>query len=230
LPLPWMVGLEPASQDSASVPSVSSHPIRVLIADDHAVVREGLASIIVGETDMKLAGKAANGEEAVELWSNIKPDIGLFDLRMPVVDAVEAIKRIRSVDDNAKVIIITTFDGDEDIYRALRAGAKGYILKDATMEQIGACIRAVHAGKPFIPPPIAEKLATRLYFDDLSPREVEILQLMARGASNKDIAARLTVSLATVKFHVNNVMTKLGANSRTEAVAIAAKRGLVRTD
>jgi two-component system, NarL family, response regulator len=230
LPLPWTVGLEPASQDSASVPPVSSHPIRVLIADDHAVVREGLASIIVGETDMRLAGKAANGEEAVALWQSLKPDIGLFDLRMPLVDAVEAIKRIRAADDSAKVIIITTFDGDEDIYRALRAGAKGYILKDATMEQIGACIRAVNAGKPFIPPPIAEKLATRMYFDDLSPREVEILQLMARGASNKDIAARLSVSLATVKFHVNNVMTKLGANSRTEAVAIAAKRGLVRTD
>jgi DNA-binding NarL/FixJ family response regulator len=205
-----------------------SVPIRVLIADDHSVVREGLAAIIEAQPDMVLAGKGQDGHEAVDLWQRLKPDIGLFDLRMPGADAVHAIEAIRAADRDARIIILTTYDGDEDIYRALRSGAKGYILKDSSMEQITACVRAVHEGRSYLPPPVAAKLATRVGSDALTPRELEMLRLAAEGQTNKSIAARTGVSPATVKFHLNNAFSKLGATTRTAAIAIAVKRGLIR--
>jgi DNA-binding NarL/FixJ family response regulator len=204
--------------------------IRVLIADDHSVVRAGLAAIIQGQEDMTLVGAAVDGAQCVGLWRESKPDIGLFDLRMPGVDAVAAIESIRDIDANARIIILTTYDGDEDIYRALRAGAKGYILKDSTMEQITTCVRAVHAGRSYVPPPLAAKLASRVGSESLSSRELQVLQLAARGKPNKQIAAETGITAATVKFHLNNVFSKLGVNSRTAAIAAAARRGLLKLD
>jgi two-component system, NarL family, response regulator len=208
----------------------SQADIRIIVADDHAVVRQGLATIVKNHPGFALLGEAKDGNEAVALWSQHRPDLGLFDLRMPNMDAVAAIEAIRLVEPEARIIILTTYDGDEDIFRALRAGAKGYMLKDATLEQITACIEAVHAGRAYIPPPIAEKLAHRVSFDTLSERERTVLNNMAQGLANKEIAIEMDIALATVKFHVNNLMSKLGVSSRTEAIAIAAKRGLIRLD
>ncbi len=203
--------------------------IRILIADDHSVVREGVAAIVSGQDDFEVVGKAADGQEAVSMWQAYKPDLGLFDLRMPHMDAVAAITAIRSAQPEAKIVILTTYDGDEDIFRALRAGAKGYMLKDSTMEEIVECVRAVHAGRAFIPPKIAESLALRIHQQELSVRETELLVLLAQGMANKEIARCKNISLATVKFHLNNIFSKLGVNTRSEAVAVARRRGLVQS-
>ncbi len=207
----------------------STHIIRVLIADDHSVVREGVAAIISSQDDFEVVGKAVDGQEAISLWQHHKPDLGLFDLRMPNVDAVAAISAIRASQSDAKIVILTTYDGDEDIFRALRAGAKGYMLKDATLEQIVECVRAVHAGRAFIPPKIAESLALRMHQQELSARETELLLLLARGLANKEIAREKNISAATVKFHLNNIFSKLGVKTRSEAVALARRRGLVQS-
>lgn len=208
---------------------LSADTIRILIADDHSVVREGVAAIISSQDNFKVVGKACDGQEAISLWQLHKPDIGLFDLRMPNVDAVAAISVIRASQPNAKIVILTTYDGDEDIFRALRAGAKGYMLKDATLEQIVECVRAVHAGRAFIPPKIAESLALRLHQQELSARENELLGLLARGLANKEIAREKNISLATVKFHLKNIFSKLGVKTRSEAVALARRRGIVQS-
>jgi DNA-binding NarL/FixJ family response regulator len=203
--------------------------IRVLIADDHGIVREGLVSMIRrNKGDMTVVGEASNGREAVDLWKQHRPDVTLLDLRMPELDGVEAIKEIRGEDEKARIIVLTTFDGDEDIYRAIQAGAKGYLLKDVPREALMDCIRRVHAGETSVPVHLVAKLADRVSGDTLSQREIEVLKLMAQGKSNKEIGSALFISEGTVKSHGKAIFAKMNVVSRTEAVADATRRGLIR--
>ncbi len=217
------------SSDAPGVPQPGSalSEIRILIADDHLVVREGLVAILNRQSDMTVVGEAGNGHEALEQWRNHRPDVTLMDLRMPEMSGVEAIIAIREEDDKASVIILTTYDSDEDVYRGMRAGAKAYLLKDAHREELLNCIRAVYAGKTVVSPGVAAKLANRLREERLTPRELEILTLVGQGLSNKLIARALDITEGTVKTHVKNVLEKLDATSRTEALAVAARRGLI---
>jgi DNA-binding NarL/FixJ family response regulator len=202
--------------------------IRILIADDHSVVREGMVSLVKRKPDMKVVAEASNGREAVDLWKEHRPDITLLDLRMPELDGVGAIKEIRELDENARIVVLTTFDGDEDIYRAIKAGAKGYMLKDTAREALMECIRKVHSGETCIPPTLASKLADRVSGETLSTREIEVLQRVAVGKSNKEIGAELFISEGTVKTHVKSIFSKLDVVSRTEAVGNATRRGLIQ--
>ena len=203
--------------------------IRVLIADDHGVVREGLVSMIQrNKADMTVVGEASNGREAVELWKEHRPDVTLLDLRMPELDGVDAIKEIRADDEKARIIVLTTFDGDEDIYRAIQAGAKGYLLKDVPREALMDCIRRVYAGETSVPVHLVAKLADRVSGETLSKREIEVLKLMAQGKSNKEIGSALFISEGTVKSHGKAIFAKMNVVSRTEAVADATRRGLIR--
>ncbi len=202
--------------------------ICILIADDHSVVREGLVSLVKRKSDMTVVAEASNGREAVDLWKEHRPDVTLLDLRMPELDGVGVIKEIREFDDGAHIIVLTTFDGDEDIYRAIKAGAKGYLLKDTAREALMESIRRVHAGETCIPPALAAKLADRVSGEALSAREIEVLQRIAAGKSNKEIGAELFISEGTVKTHVKSIFSKLDVVSRTEAVATATRRGLIR--
>jgi two-component system NarL family response regulator len=202
--------------------------IRILIADDHSVVREGLVSLVKHKSDMKVVAEASNGREAVDFWKANRPDVALLDLRMPELDGVGAITQIREIDPNAHILVLTTFDGDEDIYRAIKAGAKGYLLKDAAREALMECIRKVNAGETCIPPNLAAKLAERVSGEALSVREIEVLQRIAAGKSNKEIGAELFISEGTVKTHVKSIFSKLDVVSRTEAVATATRRGLIQ--
>jgi len=202
--------------------------IRVLVADDHTVVRDGLVAIIKQEKDMDVVAETGDGRKAVELWKKHRPDVTLMDLRMPELDGVNAIYEIRAAEPNARVIVLTTFDGDEDIYRGMRAGAKSYLLKDVRREELFQCIREVHAGKTFLPPAIAAKLAERLPTEELSPRELEVLQLLAEGKPNKLIGVAMSIAEVTVKSHVQSLFKKLNVLSRTEAIAVANRRGLLR--
>src|ERR1700741_975895 len=203
--------------------------IRVLIADDHGVVREGLVSMIKrNRADMTVPGEASNGREAVELWKRERPDVTLLDLRMPELDGVEVIKEIRAADKKARVIVLTTFDGDEDIYRAIQAGAKGYLLKDVPREALMDCIRRVHAGETCVPVHLAAKLAQRVSGETLSEREIDVLKLMAQGKSNKEIGSALFISEATVKSRVKGIFTKMHVICRTEAVANSTRSGLIQ--
>jgi two-component system NarL family response regulator len=211
------------SQAAAQKPRIA-----VLIADDHSVVREGLASLIGRKPDMTVVGEASNGREAVDLWKRCRPDVTLLDLRMPELDGVSAIKEIRAGDENARIIVLTTFDGDEDIYRAIQAGAKGYLLKDAPREALMDTIRRVHAGETCVPVHLAVKLAERVSGETLSAREIEVLKLIAQGKSNKEIGSALFISEGTVKSHVKAIFAKMSVISRTEAVANATRRGLIQ--
>ena len=203
--------------------------IRVLIADDHGVVREGLASMINrNRADMTVVGEASNGREALELWKQEQPDVTLLDLRMPELDGVDVIKEIRARDKSARIIVLTTFDGDEDIYRAIRAGAKGYLLKDITREALLDSIRRVHLGETCVPLHLIAKLTDRVSGETLSERELEVLRLMAKGKSNKEIATALFISEGTVKSHGKSIFAKLNVTSRTEAVTEATRRGFLR--
>jgi DNA-binding NarL/FixJ family response regulator len=202
--------------------------IRILIADDHTVVRDGLTAIVKQEQDMEVVAETGDGNQAIELWKKHRPDVTLMDLRMPGLDCVNAIYGIRAVHPDARIIVLTTFDGDEDIYRGMRAGAKSYLLKDVRREELFQCIREVHAGRRFVPPAIAAKLAERLPGEELSPRESEVLKLLAEGKPNKLIGAALDISEVTVKSHVQAVFKKLNVLSRTEAIAVASRRGLLR--
>jgi len=202
--------------------------IRVLIADDHAVVRDGLVAMIGRWPDTVVVADAQDGREAVEQWKRHRPDVALLDLRMPLQDGVGAIEQIRKVDPGARVILLTTFDGEEDIYRGIRAGAKAYLLKDAPRDEILYCIRKVHAGETFVPASLAAKLAERVSGAELTEREVAVLSALAKGQSNKQIGRTLFISETTVKAHLKGIFAKLNVLSRTEAVAAAARRGIVR--
>jgi DNA-binding NarL/FixJ family response regulator len=202
--------------------------IRVLIADDHVTVREGLAAMIGRQPDMMVVGEACNGRECVQLWRQCHPDVTLLDLRMPVLDGVGAIEAIRCEDRLARIIVLTTFDTDNDISRAITAGAKGYLLKDAQREELLDCIRGVHGGETRIPPALVAKLAAGMSGEALTSRELEVLTLLAHGQSNKEIASRLGISETTVKSHLRSVFTKLKVLSRTEAITVASRRGLVQ--
>jgi two-component system, NarL family, response regulator len=206
----------------------ASAKIRVLIADDHCVVRKGLIAMISEEPDMEVVAEAETGREAVERFRAHLPDILLLDLRLPELDGVDVVIAIRAEFLTARIVILTTFDRDEDIYRALRAGAKGYLLKDATFDEIVGCVRDVHAGKTCVPAAVATKLAERVGSPELTAREVEVLTLLGAGHSNKEIAALLHVSDETVKTHVKHVLEKLGVVDRTQAAMVALKRGIIR--
>lgn len=205
-----------------------SSPIRILIADDHTVVREGLVAMLSRQPNLVVVAEACNGAEAVALWKQHEPDVTLLDLRMPELDGVAALNQIRAENATARIIVLTTFDSDEDIYRGMRAGAKAYLLKDARREELLECIARVHAGEVFVPPAIAAKLAERVGSEELTGRETEVLTLLARGQSNKEIGQKLFISETTVKTHVKNIFAKLHVISRTEAIAAASHRGLIR--
>ena len=217
-----------ARLDATKAPkAVAKKPrIGVLIADDHSVVREGLVSLIRRKPDMTVIGEASNGREAVDLWKHHHPDVTLLDLRMP--ELVGAIKESRDHDEHARIIVLTTFDGDEDIYRAIQAGAKGYLLKDVPREALMDSIRRVHAGETCVPVHLAAKLAERVSGETLSGREIDVLKLMAQGKSNKEIGSALFISEGTVKSHVKAIFAKMNVVSRTEAVASATRRGLIQ--
>ena len=206
----------------------SAKVIRVLIADDHVTVLEGLAAIIGRQPDMTVVAAAVNGREAVDLWQKHHPGVALLDLRMPVLDGVGAIDEIRRLDPAARVIVLTTFDTDNEIYRAIKAGAKGYLLKDARREALLDCIRLVNAGETSIPPALTAKLAAGMSSESLTGRELDVLTLLARGKSNKEIGTNLYISETTVKSHLRSIFAKLNVLSRTEAITAASRRGLVQ--
>jgi two-component system NarL family response regulator len=200
----------------------------VLVVDDHALLRTGVANIINQESDLHVVAEASNGLEAVEAFERHHPDVTLLDLRMPVMEGVEAVRQIRERDPHAKVIVLTTYDTDDDISRALKAGAKAYVLKDISADGLIACIHDVLAGKTYLAPSAAAKLAEGVTRIQLTPRELTALRLMADGKANKEIANELGISERTVKTHLGHLFEKLGVTSRTEAVKIATRRGLVR--
>ncbi|HZQ53708.1 MAG TPA: response regulator transcription factor [Bryobacteraceae bacterium] len=202
-------------------------PIRILIVEDHHVVRQGLAALLKTVPDMTVVAQAADGAEGVRLFREHKPDVTIMDLRLPVLSGVDAITQIRSEFPSARIIVLTTFDGDEDIYRALQAGARGYLLKDMFGEELMEAIRVVHSGRTRIPPAIAERLAERMGGPNLTNRELEVLQAIAAGKSNKEIAFVLGISEATVKTHINNILSKLGVADRTQATTAALQRGII---
>ena len=213
---------------SDKVRSSGTDKLRVLIADDHTTVLAGLASIIGMQPDMVVVAEAANGREAVDLWRKHRPDVTLLDLRMPKLDGVGVIDEIRKEDTSARIIMLTTYDTDNEIYRAIKAGAKGYLLKDSRREELLDCIRKVNAGETCIPQALMQKLVTGLSSEPLTDREAEVLQLLAHGKTNKEIAAKLFISEFTVKGHLHNVFSKLNVLSRTEAITVASRRGLVQ--
>lgn len=208
----------------------SNHPIRVLIADDHPVVRAGLTSMLGTQTELEIVGSAASGEEVLAKLGQAKPDVLLLDLRMHGLSGVETLVAMKRAADETRVIILTSFETDEDIYRAVQAGAQGYLLKDTSLKEMVTAIRTVHAGKRYIPQDIAARLADRMMRTDLTPREVEILKLLSKGPTNKEIGQALGISENTVKNHVNSIIEKLEVSDRTEAATTAIQRGLISVD
>ena len=201
--------------------------IRLLVVDDHHVVRQGLVALLSATGGVEVVGQAVDGEEAIAKHRALAPDVTLMDLQMPKVGGVEAITRIREFAPAARFVVLTTYDGDEDIYRALQAGAKAYLLKGMTIEELQETILAVHHGKGRIPPAIAEKLADRVSGQQLTGRELEVLQRIVAGRANKEIASDLGISETTVKTHVNSLLGKLGVADRTHAATLALQRGIV---
>jgi two-component system NarL family response regulator len=201
--------------------------IRIIVIDDQAVVRQGFVSLINTVADMEVIAEGTNGQQAIELYKQHKPDVMLLDLRMPVLSGVEAISAIRREAPTARMIVLTTYDGDEDIYRSLQAGAQGYLLKDVFFEELEEAIRKVHAGSRRIPAAVAERLAERMSGSELTTRELEVLQQIVAGKSNKEIGTHLNISEATVKSHINNILSKLGVTDRTQAATTALQRGIV---
>ena len=201
--------------------------IRILVVEDHNVVRQGLVALLKITPGMAVVAEAADGKQAVKLFLEHRPDITLMDLRLPEMDGVAAIAEIRKAAPTARVIVLTTFDGDENIYRALQAGAKGYLLKDMFGDELMEAIRRVHSGRTTIPPLVAERLAERMAGPGLTGREMEVLQLIVKGRSNKQIGNELSISEATVKTHINSILSKLAVSDRTQAATSALQRGIV---
>lgn len=204
-----------------------SKAIRILVVDDHPVVRQGIVGMLEEAPDLLVVGQARNGQEAIEVFQQQQPDITLMDLRMPEIDGVAAITAICAEAVHARIIVLTTYDGDEDIYRGLRAGAKGYLLKDSEPEELLSAIRIVHKGQQYIPPIVGAKLAERMGTPELSDRETEVLQLLAQGKTTHEVSTILHITERTVNFHINNILSKLGVADRTQAVIIALRRGIV---
>jgi len=201
--------------------------IRILIADDHFIVRMGLTALVNMEPDMEVIGEAANGAQAVDIFGKLNPDLVLMDLRMPVKDGIQATAEIRNKFPTARILMLTTYDGDEDIHKALQAGAQGYVLKNSTAEALIPALRAVAAGQQWIPKDIASRLVSRKSFEELTPRELQVLHQLARGLANKEIADTLNISEHTVKDHLKSILGKLRVADRTEAVTTAIQRGII---
>lgn len=220
----------PAAPQPEEIGASSIHmgKIRVLIVDDHTTVLAGLTAIIAMQRDMIVVAEAANGIEALELWQRHRPDITLLDLRMPKMDGVSLLGEIRQRDHSARVIVLTTYDADLDILRAVKAGAKGYLLKDARREELLNCIRKVNSGATCIPSELMQKLVTGISGEPMTDREQEVLALLARGKSNKEIGSGLFISEFTVKGHLRSIFSKLNVASRTEAIAAASRQGLIK--
>lgn len=205
-------------------------PIRILIADDHPVIRSAIASVIEREPDMQLIGSALHGLDAVRLFEEQRPDITLMDINMPIMDGIEAIRKIRSTHPEARIIVLTNFDSDQDVQQGLGAGAMAYLLKDASPEQLIQTIKTVHAGERFVPRRLLEKIEQHKNLPNLSPREVRVLRLIMRGRSNRAIGLELGITESTVKSHVKNILIKMGVNDRTQAVTLAIQRGILQMD
>ena len=203
-------------------------PIRVFSVDDHPLLREGIAAIVNSQPDMTLVGMAANGRDAIQEFGKHQPDVTLMDLKLPNMSGIDVLITIRAEFMNARIIMLTTFEGDVEIQRALEAGARGYILKNMPPRELVDVIRQVHAGKKRVPPEVAARLAEHFSDDALTEREVDVLQHLAGGNRNRDIAERLFISEETVKVHVKHIMEKLGASDRTQAVAIGVRRGIIQ--
>jgi DNA-binding NarL/FixJ family response regulator len=203
---------------------------RILLVDDHELVRLGLRASLGAEPDRVVVGCAANGREAVDLFEQCQPDVTLMDLKMPVMDGVQAIRAIRERWPGARIVVVSTFEGDEDIFRALQAGAVSYLLKNALAVDMVRIVREVAAGGRPLPAVVAQRLADRMLSPELTPREVEVMRLIARGRRNKEIAAELGIGEETARGHVKNILSKLGLHDRTEAMAVALKRGIVHID
>lgn len=206
--------------------------IRILVADDHPVVRDGLVAMLGTQPDFEVVGESINGREAVDMAQNLQPDVIFLDLEMPELDGVDALRKMRTANPDIKVIVFTAFDTDERILAAVQAGAQGYMLKGAPRDEVFQAVRVVHQGGSLLQPIVASKLLRHVSQPDdlsepLTPRELEVLRLMAQGLQNKEIALNLIISERTVKFHVSSILGKLGAGNRTEAVSLAAQRGLI---
>jgi DNA-binding NarL/FixJ family response regulator len=205
----------------------SDHPIRVLVVDDHFVVRMGLISLVNTEPDLIVVGEADDGEQAIALYQQLQPDLVLMDLRMPGKSGPEATTQIRRLSDGARVLILSAFDGDDEIHSALEAGAQGYVLKSATGEELIPAIRAVAAGKRWIPTNVATRLKSRNLFEELTPRELDVLREVAKGLSNKELADALGITEHTAKDHLKSILAKLRVADRTQAVTTALQRGII---
>ena len=208
----------------------SASPIRILTVDDHPLIRAGLAAFLKTEADIEVIAEAGNGEEAIERYRELRPDIVLMDLSMPLMDGLAATRAILDEFPDARVIVLTTYDGDEDIHRALEAGARGYLVKDMLVDEVMDVVRAVHQGRRGIPQAVAAKLAEHTPRIPLTSRETEVLSLVAKGLSNAEVAGRIGRTEGTVKVHLKNILQKLGVDDRTEAVTTALRRGFIRLD
>ena len=210
--------------------SVAASAITILCVDDHPLVRKGIAAILANEADMRLVAEAGSGPEAVEAFRKHRPAVTLMDLRMPGGDGIDATKQIRQIDPEARIIALTSYDGDQEIYRALEAGVRGYMLKETVHTEIVRAIRVVYSGKRLMPPEVAERLSEHFPQVALTPREIEVLQYVAKGYGNKEIGVRLGTAAGTVKMHLQNILSKLGASDRTHAVTLAIRRGIIHIE
>ncbi|HEY8550019.1 MAG TPA: response regulator transcription factor [Vicinamibacterales bacterium] len=208
----------------------TQNPITVLVVDDHFLVRMGLSSTLGAEPDLQVVAEAANGPQAVQLFDEHRPDVTLIDLRLPGMTGVEAIAKIRALDPAARILAFSTYDAEEEIYRALQAGARAYVPKGVQRDELLEAIRAVHAGRYYLPSDVASRLAARIPCSDLSPREFEVLRLLVKGWRNRQIATTLGITEVTVKLHVSRILAKLGVSDRTEAATTALQRGIVQIE